>query len=275
MSNATGLRAGQLGTTEDDGHDGLAAQVAARTRASAEDAEAQAPNRMAAAAKAVALLRAAAEGDDRGTVDQAAHPGTAVAAAAPVAPAGQAPARPVVPTGGPAAVVGTVFASSAREQAAAGTPLLEVRPSALSGDVEQLGDTLLVYVDRLEHRDRHGRLKRRMPMRDVAGAEVQRRLTGATLVVVSHAGVDLVLKGVRTEAAEQARQVIVDQRPTGPAAGSPVRPAFDEAGLLRKLVDLYRAGVLGEDELAAKTDVVARLAREAAQAAAGGGTAQG
>jgi hypothetical protein len=46
---------------------------------------------------------------------------------------------------------------------------------------------------------------------------------------------------------------------------------FDEADLLRKLVDLHRAGVIDEHELAAKTDVVAQLAR----AARGGSAASG
>jgi hypothetical protein len=179
-------------------------------------------------------------------------------------PDGGSDERPAVPfpTGGPAAVISTVFGAPAPDLAVPDTPLLELRPSALGADVDQLGDQVLVYVDRIEHRDRHGRLKRRMSLRDVTEVEVHRRLTGTLLEVHSHAGVALVVKGLRPEAAEQARELIAAHRPRPRGVAAPARPEFDEAGLLRKLVELYRAGVLDDQELAAKTEVVAAMARE-------------
>jgi hypothetical protein len=282
-----------------DSADALEAQVAARERASAEDARAQASGRLAAAAKAVASLRdgvasppvdaaplvaatpvatidAAGPTGTTGTAGTAVMAGSAESSAStawePVAdpdrtdpdvPADERPAVPV-PTGGPAAVISKVFGAPAPDVAVPDTPLLELRPSALGADVDQLGDQVLVYVDRIEHRDRHGRLKRRMSLRDVTEVEVHRRLTGTLLEVHSHAGVALVVKGLRPEAAEQARELIAAHRPQPRGAVTPARPEFDEAGLLRKLVELYRAGVLDDQELAAKTEVVAALAREVA-----------
>jgi hypothetical protein len=274
--------------------------MAARQRASAEDARAQAPGRLAAAAKAVASLRDGVAGPPadpaplvaatpvatidvagtRPTAGTAGVTGTAVMASSaesaksaswqPVAdpqrtdPDGGSDERPAVPvpTGGPAAVISTVFGAPAPDLAVPDTPLLELRPSALGADVDQLGDQVLVYVDRIEHRDRHGRLKRRMSLRDVTEVEVHRRLTGTLLEVHSHAGVALVVKGLRPEAAEQARELIAAHRPQPRGVAAPAHPEFDEAGLLRKLVELYRAGVLDDQELAAKTEVVAAMARE-------------
>jgi hypothetical protein len=277
--------------------------MAARERASAEDARAQAPGRLAAAAKAVASLRDGVPGPPAdpaplaaattvatidvagtsGTADTAGATGTAVMASSaefaesvswePVVdpertdPDGGSDERPAVPvpTGGPAAVISKVFGAPgapAPDPAVPDTPLLELRPSALGADVDQLGDQVLVYVDRIEHRDRHGRLKRRMSLRDVTEVEVHRRLTGTLLEVHSHAGVALVVKGLRPEAAEQARELIAAHRPQPRGVAAPAHPEFDEAGLLRKLVELYRAGVLDDQELAAKTEVVAAMARE-------------
>jgi hypothetical protein len=184
-------------------------------------------------------------------------------------PGGHARPAPLrVPFGGPAAAIADAFSRPADqgEPMASGTPLAELRISGIGADLEQRGDQLLVYVDRLEHRDRLGRLRRRMPTSDVAHVEVHKRLTGATLVVQSVAGIDLVLRGARPEAAEAVRSTLLANLAPARRRGRPTPAPFDEAELLRKLVDLYRAGVLTGIELDAKTEVVARLAREATHA---------
>jgi hypothetical protein len=184
------------------------------------------------------------------------------------APGGGQPS-PRVPFGGPAAAISDAYSrppAHQREPMASGTPIAELRITGIGADLEQRGDQLLVYVDRLEHRDRLGRLRRRMPTSDVAHVEVQKRLTGATLVVQSVAGIDLVLRGARVDAAETVRSTILANLAPARRRGRPTPAPFDEAELLRKLVDLYRAGVLTGIELDAKTEVVARLAREATDA---------
>ncbi len=62
------------------------------------------------------------------------------------------------------------------------------------------------------------------------------------------------------------RRTITAARPS--TGAQPLRPTvapapFEEAELLGKLIDLHRAGVLDETELAAKTAVVGELARRA------------
>ncbi|MCD9623863.1 hypothetical protein [Rhabdothermincola salaria] len=267
----------------------LTAQLDARDRASAEDARTQAEGRRAAAVKALAHLRGDAGADepgvsgDAGRDERAPEAGGApearpTAAADDGASPGPPPATETaepgpadttdathgavpVPTGGPAAVVAQVFGAAAAEQGSQSPapPLLELRPSTIGAGVDQLGDRVLVYDDRVEHRDRHGRLRRTMRRRDVTEVLVQRRLTGTVLELHSRAGLPLVLKGVRPDAADEVRRLLT---PTGPAPRVDHRPTFDEGALLHKLVDLHRAGVLDEHELAAKTEVVARLARD-------------
>ena len=52
--------------------------------------------------------------------------------------------------------------------------------------------------------------------------------------------------------------------PLRPAVPTVTPAPFEEAELLSKLIDLHRAGVIDETELAAKTAVVGELARRAA-----------
>jgi len=267
--------------------DGLEAQIQARLRASMEDARAQAPNRMAAAAKAVAILLDEQNGTTTATLDP---PAPAPERAAPVL----AP-PPVVPTAGPAAVLSSVLAASAKPQGPApGRPLFELRPATPGGHTDPRGENLLVFAERVEHRDRYGRLRQRMPIRDVVDVAVQRRLTGATVTVQCRTGADLVIKGLRPDEADQIRYAVLLAQttpgttspvPAGTAAAEDwapvtaisgaatltpeieplraVRLPFDEAGLLAKLIDLHRAGVIDEHELAEKTTVVAGLAQQA------------
>ncbi len=64
------------------------------------------------------------------------------------------------------------------------------------------------------------------------------------------------IKGLRPEAAEAAREAILELRPPE----IPLVSLIDERALMRSIVELHRAGVLDDDELAQKTALVARLA---------------
>ena len=296
-----------------DGTDGLDSQIQARVRASMEDARAQAPNRMAAAAKAVAILLDERDGppDPQVAAPPTAEPlrpapapapapapspaPVAVAPTPPTAPATleppppAAPAAPVVPTGGPGAAVSSAFAASLKTPAPA-RPLFELRPLT-GGHADPRGENLMVFEERLEHRDRYGRLRQRVAMRDVLTVSTARRLTGASVTIECRAGTDLTIKGLRTEEADEIRRVVLWAKSEHEASGAgsartasalppddrggealdraqPLRPTvapapFEEAELLGKLIDLHRAGVLDETELAAKTAVVGELARRA------------
>ena len=155
-------------------------------------------------------------------------------------------------------MVTDVLAAATAGRRPSEAPVLEVRPSGIGADLERTHAHLDVYPDRVEVRDRHGGLRRKLDLTDVEGVEVQRRISGATLVVQSATGVDLVMKGLRPDAADQARQTILDLRPP-----PGTRPPLDEARLLRHLVELHRAGVLDDGELADKTALVVELARGA------------
>jgi hypothetical protein len=165
----------------------------------------------------------------------------------------------VLPSGGPAAVTTGVLAAAAAQRPAgrreADQPVMELRPTVLATDIDRIGDQLTVLKDRLELRDRHGGLRRQLPLADIDDVEVQRRLTSAVLLVRTRTTTDLVVKGLRPEAAEEARAAILDLVPSTPDPGH-----VDERALRRALVELHRAGVLDDRELAEKAALVARLA---------------
>ncbi|MCU0311920.1 MAG: hypothetical protein MUE36_13365 [Acidimicrobiales bacterium] len=301
---------GEEGYGDENDAVGLDAQIQARLRASMEDARAQAPNRMAAAAKAVALLI------DERDAEAAAAPTVTAPPPVPVPPTPPAPAPPrpalvavpsapapdevvdlhpsstgtppVVPTGGPAAAVSSAYAASRSTAQSTPRPLFELRPLA-GGHPDPRGENLLVFAERLEHRDRHGRLRQRVSMRDVTTVTTARRLTGASVTIECRTGTDLVMKGLRPEEADEIRRIVLATKdlaaaadpgypepstpelPSSPATTSAFEPAptapvatLDEADLLSKLIDLHRAGVLDEAELAAKTAIVGQLVQRAA-----------
>ena len=176
-------------------------------------------------------------------------------------------------------------------------PLFEVRSSPLGADLERLGDHLVVFGDRLELRDRTGRIRRLLHDGDITDVAVQRKFTGAVLTVESGTGEAIVVKGIKPEQADQVRRLIQtrlrqarvvpsaeDAAPTTAPADAPPSPApqgrvasadavsnaasrlailnrdrLNEADLLRKLADLHRAGVLSDLEFEDKIALVGRL----------------
>jgi hypothetical protein len=178
---------------------------------------------------------------------------------------------------------------SATDGAAEGSPLLEVKSSALSADLEHLGDRLAIFVDRVEMRDRLDRVRQSINSDDIVDVVVQKRLAGAVLIIESARGPGIAAKGLRAEQADEARNLIMTKtRPARMAGGSgapavqerstatkaakpttapqhaptkPAGPKIDVAGLRSKLADLRRAGLLTEDEYAQKLELLAQLAK--------------
>jgi hypothetical protein len=271
--------------------DALAAQLAAREAASQQDAAVLAPLRSQAAARALGLpapVPVPAPVDDQplvipdaavptppaAAVPAPATPAASVAAASPgpwpmpVPEAADERARAfpppgvVVPAGGPARVTTGVLAAAAAQRPRPERPVMELRPTVLATDIDRIGDQLVVMTDRLELRDRHGGLRRTLALADIDDVQVQRRLTSAVLQVSTHTATDLVIKGLRPEAAEAARETILRLRP----ADVPVHAQVDERALMRAIVELHRAGVLDDTELAQKTALVARMAGRSGRA---------
>ncbi len=285
----------------DDDH--LAAQVAARDAASRQDAAVLAPLRSEAAARALGLpvpprapvvdepldLTPVAVAVATGSVPSDAGEPTPPAPTTPPAPpspgpwpmpladsdprdrhdhrgsddrpVGVPPPGVVVPTGGPARVTTGVLAAAAAQRPKHEQPVMELRPTVLATDIDRIGDQLVVMKDRLELRDRHNGLRRTVPLADISDVQVQRRLTSAVLVVSTRSATDMVIKGLRPEAAEAAREAILKLRPVE----VPVLAQLDERSLMRAIVELHRAGVLDDDELAQKTALVSRMSGRTAR----------
>jgi hypothetical protein len=200
------------------------------------------------------------------------------------------------------------------EDAGDDTPMIEVRPSALGADVEHIGIRLCVFTDRVELRDRGDRTREVIRGTDITDIVLHKRLGGTVLTIECVQGPAIVTRGLRHDEAEAARTLIMKRtrrvgpvtragrRPSGGGAGhddvtdlpevtdltdragltapsgGPAhgwRPAIDEAGLLRRLADLHRAGVLSDAEFEDKIEVVARLVRGEPAADTGGPPAVG
>jgi hypothetical protein len=161
-----------------------------------------------------------------------------------------------VPVAGPAAVTTGVLAAAKAQRTTVDEPVLELRPTVLATDIDRIGDQLVVRKDRLELRDRHNGLRRTLAIADIVDVQIQRRLTSAALVVITRTATDMVIKGLRPESAESARQAILDLRP----AEMPYLDQLDERSLMRAILELHRAGLLDDVEMAEKTALVARMA---------------
>ena len=276
-------------------------QIARRNRASRADAEVLASKRAAAASRALGSLQL---GSLQLQVTATAEPDAPPAPAVPTATA-PAPSRPplrfetaegtspqVQPPRGEPFVPSSRTTSTAAEPSesaatetptggAGAAPLLEVKSSPLSADVENLGDRLAIFVDHVELRDRLDRVRQSIAGDDIVDVTVQKKLTGAVLTIESVRGDGIVAKGLRADQADEARRLILDKTqpvrlttdrttPSAPSANAgatttrqpaPRRPKLDEAALLGKLDDLHQAGVLTAHEYAEKVDLVGRLVR--------------
>ena len=107
--------------------------------------------------------------------------------------------------------------------------LIELRTSPLGADIDHIGDRLLVFVDRVELRDRNDRVRQVLTGEDITDVVVQRKFTGAVLAVESGSGESIVTRGLKPEQADQARLLIHKRtragRPVLPKANQKAAPA--------------------------------------------------
>jgi hypothetical protein len=157
-------------------------QIERRNEASRADADVLAPQRQAAASRALVTLQQQIERDLAG------------------APEPRQPSRgPDHPPASEAA-----SPSDAPEE-----PLLEVKGSALGNEPEHRGERLVIFPDRVELRDRHDDLRVIITGEEIARVTVQRRITGAVLSVEGTRGPLVVARGLRPDQAVHARLLIL------------------------------------------------------------------
>lgn len=272
-------------------------QIARRNQASRADAVALASKRFDAASRALASLsteldreriRSTAHEDQLSTLPKAEpDPAHQKQAPAPPPPA-QPPERPAT-----AAKVRETAAkrptSRQPDAAATSSPLLELKPSALTSDLSHAGDRLAIFNDRVELRDRNLKIRQRITGEEITDVVIQKRLAGVILSIESVDQPAIIAKGLTIQQAEEARALIMKKTrragsaekpststgrtearaPQGEKPAPPVSPSEpaskspavdpDESDLLRKLTDLHRAGVLTDDELEDKVRVVREL----------------
>ena len=251
-------------------------QIAVRDESSRRDRQHLAAARAQAASRALGTLQAqiAAELGDRPTATiepPAPEPAPAAEAdeATPAPP--DAPDAPEAPARADEAE--RDFSRSPARAATGDEPLLSVRPSAVSADLDRIGERLLIFEDRVELRDRLGRVRRTIPGDQIADVVLAKRFTGHMLTVEAGDGSTIQMKGLRPDQAEELRDVIMQRtRRAGPVPDRDARRgrpalAVDHDDLLDKLEALHRAGVLTDDELAAKRATVERMAAEGDESA--------
>jgi hypothetical protein len=159
----------------------------------------------------------------------------------------------VVPRGGPGSLATATLAAAAHRSKSE-EPVMELRPTVVATDIDRVGDQLVVLRNRLELRDRYGTVRRTLDFVDIETVRVHRKSTSAVLEITTRVATDLVIKGLRPESADAAQRAIEELCPSG----TPTEPEADERTLVRALLDLHRAGVLDEAELAAKKALVAQ-----------------
>ncbi|MCU0269454.1 MAG: hypothetical protein MUF83_12530 [Acidimicrobiales bacterium] len=128
-------------------------------------------------------------------------------------------------------------------------------------------ERLVIFADRLELHARSGVVRERIAFAEVADVATELGPLGATVTVRAVDGTRIVAKGLVREQAEQVCDLIstrvacTPRRETAPPSTPRYgREPIDELALVAKLLDLHRAGVLTDEELLEKRELVARLA---------------
>jgi hypothetical protein len=109
--------------------------------------------------------------------------------------------------------------------------LLEVKQSALHADIDHLGESLLIFDDRVELRDRNDRVRQAISGADIADVVVHKKFTGSTVTVESGTGETIIAKGLKPDQADEIRALILKRtrqgvpgasaKATGPASAGP------------------------------------------------------
>ncbi len=311
-SRAVALLESELGATEDE----ATPRRARPTRSERSAAKAEAAAKPGGGGSGSHTMRSRDLLEPAGSVDDVDPSVAPIEAAAPAGSPAFTPAvtpvvEPAPPEPSPKVPVGR---PKARPDEAMGWPaprptpvpaarvdgaLLELRPSPLGTELDHVGDRLLVFGDHVELRDRSDKVRQVLAGSEITDVIVQRKFTGAVLTIESDVRESIVVKGLKPDAADEVRSLVLARthgldatgRPDGstvPSAGPSAGPAatpspgfsapspdavanaadrlailnrnrLNEADLLRKLADLHRAGVLSDSEFEDKIGLVGRL----------------
>ncbi|MDZ7734600.1 MAG: hypothetical protein U5R31_17310 [Acidimicrobiia bacterium] len=134
-------------------------------------------------------------------------------------------------------------------------PLLELRSSALGGDVDESGARLIVHADHLELRDSRDRVRGTVAVADIVRVEVRRRFSSTRLVVHGPDGRSLEIRGVKSRAVDRFRSTVADLKLPPEEVGTATMPT---AAALRRLDELAAMGLLTPGELADRRASLAR-----------------
>ncbi|HEY5154510.1 MAG TPA: hypothetical protein VIJ47_07240, partial [Acidimicrobiales bacterium] len=164
-------------------------QIRSRNDASRQDAITQAPARFLAASRALQALQAELTSDVATPEPVAPDPTPGQAIDTPATSSDDAPPPPPPAPPAPPTLVGVPPAPEAPPPRFAGPePLVELRTSPLGADIDHIGDRLLVFEDRVELRDRLDRVRQHLDGDQITDVVIQRKFTGAVLVIESGGG---------------------------------------------------------------------------------------
>ena len=154
-------------------------------------------------------------------------------------------------------------------------PFMTVKGSKLGTDIDRIGERMLIFADRVELRDRHDQVTHTIRFDQLADVEIHKKILGPTLVVRSRTGAAITAKALRPELATGAKAMVQKHaerfrrgegvagqtRSTTPVSGeTPGNEAKESSQpgsvLLEMLQELHAAGILSDEELAAKQALV-------------------
>jgi hypothetical protein len=206
------------------------------------------------------------------------RPPAATLGAPPISPAARA-RQAIAADDPPAAVEAPARAStgaSARKMAEAAeavaaavddTPavLLELRGSALTSDIDRIGDRMEISAQGVIQRGRGNKERGTLAMSEIAAVEAEKTHKGYWLRVVASDGRELVQQGLEAGAAEQARDLI---REHAPAAAQAAEEAAARAAAEAEARRIERAERAAAEAAAAKAAAEKAAAEKAAAEAA-------
>jgi hypothetical protein len=135
--------------------------------------------------------------------------------------------------------------------------VLEVRPATRNLDVDRVGEHLMIFDDRVELRDRYGRVVRSIAVNAVSGVRTRRRLGSVSVSIDGGAQGQISMRGVHPDQAERLQQLLGRVPiPSHPDVDDDRLPSHAE--VLRQLDALARIGLFDQRELAEKRALLAR-----------------
>jgi hypothetical protein len=142
--------------------------------------------------------------------------------------------------------------------------LLELKGSALTSDLDRIGDRLEITATEVRQRGRGNKERGRIAMHEVRTVAAEKTVKGHWLRVTAADGRELLQQGLEAGPAEHALEVILTHAPDAVDAAASVAaaaaaPSAADAGgaadipeQIRKLAELHQQGILTDQEFQSK-----------------------